>query len=891
MTSPMISKPTFEHHYSGMGIGHTQPRLSWRFLTPEDNVQDWVQTSYEVEITNAGTGKSEVHRVDSDQSILVPWPGAALSSRDSATVRVRCRGTTGKARASVEGNLTLWSEAATVEVGLLEKSDWKACFITSSKRLGPDGPLQPLRFRKEFSIPLTQSIPSKARLYITSLEVFDAYINGKLVSDECLAPGWTSYNHRLTYRVYDVTSLIAPNGPNVICAEVGEGWYATRLGFNGGKRFCYGGEDVALLVQLEIESDSETTPFQVVSDDSWACTASAIKTSELYDGEVYDMRDERPGWYAPGFKAAEGLSTMVRTLAWPSVKLIAPDAPPVRVIETISPESVYKTKSGKIIIDFGQNLVGKVLVKSVQLSRGSQVRFKHAEVMERGELGERPLRFAKATDTVISSGEPLENWTPRFTFHGFRYVQVDGWPSDWGMPSEGDVVALSVNNLHKNVVWSMRGNFLSVPTDCPQRDERLGWTGDLQVFCPSASYLYDTVGMLSNWLEDVACEQLEEWRGGVPGIVCPDVLAPNWPIIPQAIWADVTVLAPNVLYQYSDDKELLERQFASMQAWLDQGIDRGADRLWSPDRWQLADWLDPAAPPDDPGAGRTDNTMVADAYLVHVTGVFARICGVLGKSDLAYKYTSDAARLKTLFQQKYITPYGNLMSNTQTGLALAIQFDLYPSRAQRLVAAKSLEILVRRARFNIATGFAGTPLILHALTAIGRPQIAWLYPVTMGATTVWERWDSLLPDGTINPGDMTSFNHYALGAVVDWLHGSVGGVSPYEPGWKVIKVRPLPGGNVTSAEVRFEGPYGLVACSWKLEEGGDFSMTLLVPPNSSAVVTLPSELKSAILDEQEPSRRVGSGVHRFQCVYKAVEWPPKALVAPNRSPPEDDIAC
>lgn len=669
------------------------------------------------------------------------------------------------------------------------------------------------------------------------------------------------------------------------------------------------------MAQLEIASPKTTTTFEVLSDDSWLCGPSSIQSSELYDGEVIDMQQEQLDWNTID---ATSLSGRTKILPWTSAKLVSPDSPPVRVTETVSPVEVFRSRSGKVIIDLGQNLVGKLQIRSVHLVKGARLSFSHAEVMEHGELGVRPLRFAKATDTIIGSGETIKDWTPRFTFHGFRYVQVDGWPSASGEPLKEDIVALvmhsdlkrrglfncsntSVNQLHKNVVWSMRGNFLSIPTDCPQRDERLGWTGDIQVFCPSASFLFDTISMLGNWLEDVAAEQLEDWRGGIPGLICPDVLPPNWPHIPQAVWDDVTILTPNDLYQYSADIDLLERQFVSMRTWLDKGVDRGDDGLWNPDRWQLSDWLDPAAPPEDPGASRTDDVMVADAYLVHVTGVFALICKILGKSSLTARYAAESARLKMLFQHKYITPFGNLMSNSQTGLALAIQFDLYATTAHRLVAANSLHKLVRRAHFNIATGFAGTPTILHALTTVKLPHIAyrmllekscpsWLYPVTMGATTIWERWNSMLPDGTINPGQMTSFNHYALGAVADWLHASVGGISPMGPGWKVVRVRPLPGGNVTSAEVSFDGPYGLVSCSWRLEENNEFVMTLVVPPNSTAMVTLPCDLSASVSDENEPIRQVGSGTHHFVCSYVAPAWPPKAIVAAYQPPAEENIA-
>jgi alpha-L-rhamnosidase len=413
------------------------------------------------------------------------------------------------------------------------------------------------------------------------------------------------------------------------------------------------------------------------------------------------------------------------------------------------------------------------------------------------------------------------------------------------------------------------------------------------------------MGILGNWLEDLAAEQLEEGKGGIPPLVCPLAISPNWPHIAQAVWDDATVLTPDVLYQYSSDKRLLARQFQSMQAWLDEGVDRAPDGLWHPDKWQLADWLDPNAPPEDPGNGRTDNILVANAYLVHTTLVFARLCAVLDKHDLAKKYKTDGARLKTLFQRRYITAEGNLMSSSQTGIALAVRFDLYPqSGEQRHTAASALDRLIRTARFQISTGFAGTPVICHALTQVGKPQLAyrmlletkcpsWMYPVvSMGATTIWERWDSMLPDGRINPGQMTSFNHYALGSVADWLHGSVGGLAPLEAGWKTIRVRPVPGGNLTKAKASFDGPYGRVACEWEVIAGRTFKMAVTVPPNSSAVVTLPSELRKdySASTEEEPSRTVGSGIHYFECNFDAGEWPPKPMVASNQPMPQDTIA-
>ncbi|KXH28305.1 hypothetical protein CSAL01_00839 [Colletotrichum salicis] len=642
-------------------------------------------------------------------------------------------------------------------------------------------------------------------------------------------------------------------GKNTICVEVAEGWYAGPLGFKGGIRLRYG-DTLGLFTQLEVKGGSGTS-WSLLSDESWSCAPSALTRSDIYDGEVYDMREEEGDW-----KSAEvpGNASHTTLLPWPQAAMVAPDGPPVRVIKTKSCIKVFQSKTGKTILDFGQNLVGKLFVKSVHLQKGQEITFRHAEVMENDELGTRPLRDAK-------------------------YVQVDGWPG--GGPSTDDILALVVhtdmrrrgffecsnpyvNQLHKNVTVLNATRGLDGSEIC----------------------------ILGNWLEDVAAEQLEEGKGGIPPLVVPLAISPNWPHIAQAVWDDVTVLAPDAPYQYSSDKGLLEKQFASTQTWLDKGVDRASDGLWNPEKRQLADWLDPSAPPDDPGNGRTDSILIANAYLIHTTLIFSRLCATVGKDDLAAKYVSDGERLKQLFQRRYITPEGNLMSSSQTGLSLAFQFGLYPDDvSQRQTAAKALEKLVRTARFHISTGFAGTLVISHALTKIGRPQLAyrmllettcpsWLYPVvSKGATTIWERWDSMLPDGRINSGQMTSFNHYALGAVADWLHGSVGGVSPQEPGWRLIRVEPIPGGNLTNTTVSFDGPYGKVACEWVMD-GMNFKMRLEVPPSCSAAVFLPSELPKSFAAETEKQRAavmVQSGVHEFEDTFDPGEWPPLPLVAAN----------
>ncbi|KAH7014096.1 alfa-L-rhamnosidase [Microdochium trichocladiopsis] len=935
MSSPTITRPVFEQHHSGLGVDCSQPRISWQFEADEGTAPGWTQTGYEVEVTFCSSSNdAHTYSITSDQSVLVPWPARPLQSRESATIRIRASGHSVTSDAITRDiDFSPWSPAATVEAALLEPSDLTADFITSSQDFEPRGPLRPIRFRKTFSLPAVCSQHFRhARLYITALGVYEAYINGERVGDEYMAPGWTTYKHRIAYRVHDVSELLRPSEENVLAIQAAEGWYAGRLGFRGGQRFRYG-DKIGILAQLEV-TGSESERWTLTTDHTWQCGPSPLVTSEIYDGEVFDSREEDDQWNTCGRSPSRSdkLNIPVTVLPKPAAKLFSPDMAPVRVTEVKPCIDVFQSASGKIILDFGQNLVGVLRVKSLAPGTGAEVCFTHAEVMEHGELGIRPLKLAKCRDIVIGSGHELGPWSPKFTFHGFRYVQLDGWP-DAGPPDAANFEALvlhtdmtrrgffecsngSVNQLHRNVVWSMRGNFLSLPTDCPQRDERLGWTGDAQVFAPTASFLYDSTPILNNWLEDVAAEQFEEGQNGVPPVVVPFALGPNFARnMPQAIWDDVTVLMPHDLYRYSGDQAVLERQFRSMQAWLDEGVARAPDGLWDPNVWQFADWLDPSAPPEDPANGRTDPSLVANAYLVHTTRVFARVCRLLNKSELAEKHEADADRLLQLFQTRYITPEGHLMSSTQTALSLAISFDLFPSSlSMRKTASAALDRLVRTARFTIATGFAGTPVIAGALTAAGMPQLAyrmlletqcpsWLYPITMGATTVWERWNSMMPDGTINPGHMTSFNHYALGAVADWLHSSVGGISPAEAGWKVIRVRPIPGGNIASAKVRFHGPYGLVACEWEWKDGSAFSMKVTVPPNSTAVVTLPCDVKPSFLRtahegkgrlvngvDQENCQTVGSGVHVFTCDFVAGEWPPKPWTPPFLPPPPATIA-
>jgi alpha-L-rhamnosidase len=909
-----VLAPTFEQHHDGFGVMSTKPRVSWRFAFLDGKGFDWQQCAYDMVIKFAGENQSFKYHVKSSNSVLEPWPARGLKSGQQAQVRVRCWGS-GSAESA--GSLQLvpsqWSTWSTVEAALLHTSDWTAKMITASPTSrADDGSVKPLRFSTSFELPEHSSI-QRARLYTTAHGCYSAVINDRAVGDQCMAPGWQSYKHRLHYQVFDVKKLLQNEGPNFIQVDVGAGWFASALAWAGGRR-CFFGKDLGLLAQLRIVfDDDDVADFVLGTDDRWQWRYSSISKSEIYNGETYDMTLD-------GIQDHKALtaSNKVSVVDFDFTTLVCPETPPVRVTQEIKPVEISKSTSGKTIVDFGQNVVGRIRALKLQKPEGHIVTFRHAEVMEDGELGVRPLRDAKATDYIVCNGDLLEDWTPKFTFHGFRYVEVTGWSSedaDCPLLPQGSIVAQvlhsdmertgwfscshpSVNKLHENTMWSMRGNFLSIPTDCPQRNERLGWTGDIQVFAPSANFLFNTTGLLGNWLEDLAAEQMEPQREGIPPFVVPDVITMAhaddhdfWPHLPNAVWDDAAVLVPWSLYLASGDQHILEKQFQSMTTWIDHGIRRGSDGLWDINIYQLGDWLDPMAPPSEPGNGRTDGTFVADAYLLRVTAVMAEACAVLGRSDSEMKYRTDYERLKSIFHKKYVAASGLLVADTQTAYSLVLAFKLIDDVDQLRSIGERLTRSVSLQQFRVSTGFAGTPIITHALTAVCEPQMAyrmllekncpsWMYPISMGATTIWERWDSMLADGSINPGDMTSFNHYALGSIVNWLHECVGGISPLEPGWKKIKIRPVPGGGLTHANVAHVSAYGKIECSWSISEAGTkFHLDLMVPPNSSAWVILPNEQKKAI-KEEEKGHWVSSGRHFFDIEIMPAPWPPKAIMPP-----------
>lgn len=751
----------------------------------------------------------------------------------------------------------------------MTSASWLAAMITPQNDF--DG--APL-LRKEFTLAEGHGAVVRATLRATAFGVYEAFINGVPVGDDVLSPGWSSYEWRLRHRSYDVTALVTPT--SVLGVELGNGWYRGRLAWHGMSNLY--GSELGFFGQLDIEfADGHVQ--SVASDTTWQAGPSATTFNDLYDGQTIDARRLQKGWAEPGYTPGAEW-TGVREVEFDAGRLAEPVGPPVVRAGVVRPVEIFTSPTGRTLVDFGQNLVGWLRF-TAQGEAGHTITLRHAEVLENGELGVRPLRSAQATDTfILSGGEDV--FEPTKTFHGFRYAEVTGWPGTLAADDLEAVVVHSdlertgtfecsnelVNQLHRNIVWGLRGNFLDLPTDCPQRDERLGWTGDIAVFAPTAAYLYDVKGFLQDWLLDLAAEQ--KAQDGLVPITVPDALkyCPQPAEFPapesSALWSEASVWVPWALWEAYGDLSVLQNQYESMASHT-----RRVEGLLSPaglwdSGFQFGDWLDPDAAPDQPWAAKADTGVVATACMYRTARLTAQAAGLLGKHDDEATFEALAARVRNAFAENYVAASGTIRSDCTTVYALAIAFDVLLTPELREFAGNRLAELVRDNNYRVSTGFAGTPFITHALTDTGHVDEAyrllleegcpsWLYPVTMGATTVWERWDSMLPDGTINPGEMTSFNHYALGAVADWMHKAIGGIRPLEPGYASVLIQPRPGEGIDWATTSLKTPHGEVRAAWKYD-GGAFRLEATVPDGVAADVVLPDGARHGVT----------GGTHRFE---------------------------
>ena len=708
-------------------------------------------------------------------------------------------------------------------------------------------------FRRTFAVePGLRS----ATLRTTALGIVETFVNGRRVGDDVLAPGWTSYRHRIGVSEYNVEEDLLV-GVNVLGAVVAEGWAAGRIGFEH-KRHHYS-DRPALYMELTLEYDDR---IEIIgTDETFRVGEGAVRAASIYDGETYDARHEPAGWHTPGFDDSHWRPAITRDV---DLSVLTTDGPPpIRRAQELPVATVTTSPSGRTVVDFGQVITGWVRVR-VSGAAGQIVTLRHAELLTAdGEPEFETLRTAKATDSYTLRGGQHETWEPAFTFHGFRYVDVEGWPGDLDPADLTAVVVHSdmtrtgwletsdplLSRLHENVVWSMRGNFVGVPTDCPQRDERLGWTGDLHAFAPTAAFLYDVRAVLGSWLQDVAAEQRE--KGYVPWYV-PDIS--GTPSAPTALWSDVVVGLPWTLYWEYGDVEILRKNWPAMTAFVDQvaGL-LDPSGLWG-SGFQFGDWLDPDAPAEDASGGKTDRHLVATACLVRTVRQMADSARALGLEGDAARYAALAERVAGAFRDEYVAPSGRLVSDSATAYSLAICFDLL-NQEQRDRAGDRLAQLVAKNGYTVSTGFVGTPLVAHALSQTGHLDTAYLllteqecpsflYPVTQGATTIWERWDAVRPDGSLNSTGMTSLNHYALGSVAEWMHRVIGGLEALEPGYRRMRIAPQPGAGLTFARLVHDTVLGRVDIRWHIA-AGEMTVTVTVPAGASAEVVLPAHPDAA----------------------------------------------
>ncbi|BCM89299.1 hypothetical protein IAD21_01144 [Abditibacteriota bacterium] len=857
---------------SPLGLTEARPHLSWRL---DSNRAGARQVAYRVRASSSHQGFEvpelwDSGRIESNQTAFVPYAGLPLYGRERVYWQVEVEDETG---------FITQSEVAFFETGLLKRSDWSAQFISAPLAGGPLSIPPVPRLTRAFFL---EKPIKTARLYSTAMGIYHLELNGARVGDHELAPGWTDYRFSLRYQTFDVTEQLQ-NGDNVWRAYIGDGWAVGHVGWDARQRYR---ERPALLAQLEIEYEDGSREV-IVTDEQWTCAFGPMLGADLLQGEAYDAR---LGWREVGSVEVAPIPD--------AVNLRTSIAPPVRVTDELTAVAVHSC--GGLhglgqgwVFDIGQNMVGRVRLNFAALGKavppGTTFRLRFAEVLEagphanEGRIYTTNLRTAAQTDVVTSDGV-LDSWEPSFTFHGFRYVEVSGLPSvldasqvpplefvtgvvlGSDMARRGDFECSDslINQLQRNIDWGWRGNSVDVPTDCPQRDERLGWTGDAQAFCETANWNRQARGFWAEWARQV--RDAQNPSGGIPPVVpdtalitSPGVNAANGDpdALPESAdggpaWADAVLICPWTTYRATGDKRILEENYDVFERYVAFQTKTSRDGLRCYDDCGyfqgFGDWL--ALDGSGVTEGGTPKELIGTAFYAHSANLLSQIASVLGKDDDARKYAALFNEVKTAFCHRFVTPDGRLSPPYQTPYLLALEFDLLPHEL-RENAARELVSEIRKRGNKLSTGFVGSPYINGVLTREGHLDVAyqllhqtgwpsWLYAVTQNATTIWERWDGWTPEKGFQDAGMNSFNHYAYGAVGAWLYAYVAGIALDEqvPGYSKFKLKPQPGGQLTWAKAYLETSHGRIESEWHLEDG-NFKYRFAVPANTSAQVELP----------------------------------------------------
>ena len=923
-----VIRLTCEYRTNPLGIDVKTPRFAWQLTAERRGARQIAYRllaasnmalleQYEGDLWDSG-------RIESDQSVHLAYAGKALASRQRVYWKVLVWDDAG----AVAESGTAW-----FEMGLLQREDWTATWIEGSLTGGARSTIPVPLLRRPFQLPAPVV---SARLYATALGVYECSLNGQRVGDDVFTPGWTDYPKRIQYQVYDVAHLLQ-EGENVLGALLGDGWAVGFIGL-GNRQFYV--DKPALLAQLEIAL-ADGQRLTIVSDGSWKHQYGPILESDMFMGEAYDARLELPGWDRPGFDDQGWLEVTER--AAPGALLVATYGPTVKRIQEFMPigEPVVKgdLNNRRVILDMGQNMVGRVRLKGTAPA-GTTVVLRFAEVLKpNGYLYTDNLRDARATDVYTFKGDGEEVWEPRFTFHGFRYVEVKGYPSEVtrdtvtgivlhsAMEQTGDFESSDalVNKLQHNILWGQKGNFLDVPTDCPQRDERLGWTGDIQVFARTAAFNMDIAGFMTKWARDVIDAQHES--GAVPPVV-PSVISGHTDGGPA--WADAAIICPWTIYLCYGDRHILEEQYDTITRFMHFVLETSPGYIRCAPEYEgwrgFGDWLSINA--------ETPRDLIGTAFLAYDARLMAQIAEVLGRFEDAETYRLLFDEVKQAFAERFLkgsntsanhvtvsrpdiehadavsrgnapvidaAPVTSEVFNTdlftpqQTAYVLALHFDLLPANVRPLAVAELVADIERR-DMHLSTGFVGAPYLPHVLSDNGELETAyallhqttwpsWLYSVTKGATTIWERWDGWTEERGFQDPGMNSFNHYAYGSIGAWLYQTVAGieVDPANPGYKHTYIRPQPGGELTSARASLQTAYGLLESQWRLENDV-FHLDVTVPVNTTATVTLPNtqvetvtengqalEQASGISNIRQEGGAVSfdvvSGRYAFRCVH------------------------
>ena len=865
-----ISNLTCEYRINPLGIDVLQPRLSWQIQSDQRGTR---QTAYQILAAPTEAGLDigsgllwDSGKIESDQSIHVPYRGSMLVSGQRVYWKVRVWDEAGK---GFESASAWW------EIGLLERTDWKAQWIGAPFWGGPRTSSPALYLRKEFGLPKPFV---SARLYATAIGLYECHVNSVRVGDAILTPGWTDYFKRIQYQVYDVTELLR-SGANAFGAILGDGWGVGHIAWLGRRHYA---EHPQLLAQIVVTYVDGSQEF-IGTDKNWRATQGPILEADMLMGESYDARRELIDWSKPGYEDASWWP--VEILADQGAALVATNGPVVQRQETLRPVSIHKIPASqpRWVFDLGQNMVGWVRL-AVRGEEGTTITIRYAEALNpNGTLYTANLRTARSTDHYTLRGGEEEIWEPRFTFHGFRYVELAGFPDHptkntlTGIVIHSEMPQIGVfecsdpliNQLQHNIVWSQKGNFIDIPTDCPQRDERLGWTGDAQAFIRTAVFNRGVAGFFTKWARDL--EDAQSPEGPYP-LVAPNL--PTWTIGVDGgpAWADAGVICPWTIYQCYGDIRLLEERYASMQRFVDflSQTSQAGLRCYPdyPGQRGHGDWL--ALDGSDGREGGTSKELIGTAFFAYSSGLLARIALILDRSEDALRYEALFKEAREAFIKRFVHADGTIEGGTQTSYVLALEFDLLPNELRPLAAAELVQNIQDR-EDHLSTGFVGTPYINWVLSKMDYLDVAyallkqttwpsWLYSVTQGGTTIWERWDGWTQEKGFQDPKMNSFNHYAYGAIGAWMYAVIGGIDldPEQPGYKHIVMHPCPGGGLTYATAQLDSMYGTIRSAWT-QEKGRFNWDIIVPANTTATIYIPAKDVSLVMEDEQPLENV-SGI-------------------------------